>query len=115
MTKPHKLRVEFRKNRSTRRRTGDLTRSVGGDPDTAVDHASSERISGKGDLTRKRTVMAHGLAEAGTDGMSVEPAAGTAWRGQVLHVHGLESVVRAADGQEFRCTMRRIRHGWCCR
>ena len=108
MTKPRKVRVEFRKNRSTRRRTGDLTRSVGGDPDTAVDHASSERISGKGDLTRKRTVMAHGLAEAGTDGMSVEPAAGTAWRGQVLHVHGLESVVRAADGQEFRCTMRRI-------
>ena len=53
MAKPRKLRVEFRKNRSTRRRAGDLTRRLGGDLDAAADHAASERISGKGDLTRK--------------------------------------------------------------
>ena len=35
--------------------SGDLTRSLGGDPDAAADQPSSERISGKGELTRKRT------------------------------------------------------------
>jgi ribosome biogenesis GTPase len=30
------------------------------------------------------------------------------WRGQVLHVHGLESVVQAADGTVNRCTTRRL-------
>ncbi|MFM8734746.1 MAG: ribosome small subunit-dependent GTPase A [Pirellulales bacterium] len=108
MTKPRKFRVEFRKNRATRRRGGDLTRALGGDLEAAADQASSERISGKGDLTRKRTVMAHGEADDRVDGLAVEPAAESAWRGQVLHVHGLESVVRAEDGRLVRCTMRRL-------
>jgi len=56
MAKPRKIRVDFRKNRSVRRRDGDLTRSLGDDPDALADMASRERVSGKGDLTRKRTV-----------------------------------------------------------
>jgi len=108
MAKPRKLRVEFRKNRSTRRRTGDLTRSLGGDLDAAGDQATSERISGKGDLTRKRTVVADRDADRRADGLGVEPLAAATWRGQVLHVHGLESVVRAKDGRQARCTMRRL-------
>ena len=104
MAKPRKQRVEFRKNRSTRRRDGDLTRTLGDDPDAAADRATSERISGKGDLTRKRTVVAH---DADIDGLRV--AAGeTAWRGRVLNVHGLESHVQADDGRIVRCTMRRL-------
>jgi ribosome biogenesis GTPase len=96
MAKPRKQRVEFRKNRSTRRRDGDLTRTLGDDPD-AADRATSERISGKGDLTRKRTVVAHDV-DADIDGLRV--AAGeTAWRGRVLNVHGLESHVQADDGR----------------
>ena len=106
MAKPRKQRVEFRKNRSTRRRDGDLTRTLGDDPDAAADRATSERISGKGDLTRKRTVVAHDV-EADIDGLRV--AAGeTAWRGRVLNVHGLESHVQADDGRIVRCTMRRL-------
>ena len=106
MAKPRKQRVEFRKNRSTRRRDGNLTRTLGDDPDATADRATSERISGKGDLTRKRTVVAHDI-DATIDGLSV--AAGeTAWRGRVLNVHGLESHVQADDGRIVRCTMRRL-------
>jgi ribosome biogenesis GTPase len=108
MAKPRKLRVEFRKNRSTRRRAGDLTRRLGGDLDAAADHAASERISGKGDLTRKRTVMTTDPADDRIDGLPVEPAAGEVWRGRVLNVHGLESLVQADDGRVVRCTLRRL-------
>lgn len=106
MAKPRKQRVEFRKNRSTRRRDGDLTRSLGADLDATVDRATSERISGKGELTRKRTVVAHEEA-AVIDGLPV--AGGEAdWRGRVLNVYGLESSVQAADGRVIRCTLRRL-------
>jgi len=107
MSRPRKLRTDLRKNRSARRRSGDLTRAIAADPDKAGDLASSERLSGKGDLTRKRTVIVGDDASPG-DGLAVEPAAGTAWRGQVLHVYGLESVVRAEDGRTVRCTTRRL-------
>ena len=106
MAKPRKQRVEFRKNRSTRRRDGNLTRTLGDDLDATADRATSERISGKGDLTRKRTVVAHDI-DAAIDGLSVA-AAETAWRGRVLNVHGLESHVQADDGRIIRCTMRRL-------
>jgi len=79
--------------------------------DLAADLASSERISGKGDLTRKRTVIV--ADEAGhplrrPDGFAVAPMTRDTWRGQVLHVHGLESVVQAADGNLTRCTTSRL-------
>lgn len=108
MAKPRKLRVEFRKNRSTRRRAGDLTRRLGGDLDAAADHAASERISGKGDLTRKRTVMTTDPADDRIGGLPVEPTAGEVWRGRVLNVHGLESLVQTDDGRVVRCTLRRL-------
>lgn len=120
MSKPHKPRrdqpraekhrVEFRKNRTSRRRRGDLTRGLDvtqRDELAAVDFAPSERISGKGDLTRKRTVV--GIEATGTgDGLGIVPLADGAWRGQVLNVHGLESFVRAADGAVIKCTTRRL-------
>jgi ribosome biogenesis GTPase len=108
MAKPRKFRAALRKNRSARRRSGDLTRAVAADPEHGSDMAASERISGKGDLTRKRTVIIRDERPAGGDGMSVEPLAGETWRGQVMHVHGLESVVRAPDGRMVRCTTRRL-------
>ena len=108
MAKPRKFRADLRKNRSSRRRTGDLTRAIAADPDRASDMVFSERISGKGDLTRKRTVVIHDDPLTAGDGLHVSPASGTAWRGQVMHVHGLESFVRAADGRIVRCTTRRL-------
>jgi ribosome biogenesis GTPase len=112
MGKPRKFRVEFRKNRGVRRRQVDLTRSIGTDLDGAGDLASTERISGKGELTRKRTVVVRDASPAGDerrgDGLAVEPATAGTWRGQVLNVHGLESFVRAPDGTVVRCTTRRL-------
>lgn len=75
--------------------------------------ASSERISGKGDLTRKRTVVIHDDASSDTplvagDGRLVAPPSGTAWRGRVMQVHGLESFVQIEDGRTIRCTTRRL-------
>jgi hypothetical protein len=46
MTKRRKFRVELRKNRSARRRGGDLTRRVAGDLDAVADLAAGERLSG---------------------------------------------------------------------
>jgi ribosome biogenesis GTPase len=114
MPKPRKVRADFRKNRSTRRRHGDLTRAVAADPEHASDMASSERISGKGDLTRKRTVVIHDAAPQHDEpsraaaGATMTPVAGATWRGQVMHVHGLDSFVRIDDGRTIRCTTRRL-------
>ncbi|NDC64449.1 MAG: hypothetical protein EBZ59_10815, partial [Planctomycetia bacterium] len=94
-----KLRVDLRKNRSSRRRNGDLTRAVDSDPDRAADLAASERLTGKGELTRRRTVITrHAFDDGHVDESSDVPAVGSpaadTWRGQVLHIHGLESFVR---------------------
>ena len=104
MARPRKIRVDFRKNRSVRRRPGDLTRIVGHDPERAEEQPTTERLSGKGELTRRRTIMA---AADGVDPLAAEATAGT-WRGQVMHVHGLESFVRDPAGGLVRCTTRRI-------
>jgi ribosome biogenesis GTPase len=104
MARPRKIRVDFRKNRSVRRRPGDLTRIVGHDPERAEEQPVTERLSGKGELTRRRTIVA---ADDGVDPLAAESSAGT-WRGQVMHVHGLESFVRDPTGGLVRCTTRRI-------
>jgi ribosome biogenesis GTPase len=108
MPRPRKLRIEFRKNRSGRQRGGDLTRAIGNDPDRLADQAAGERLSGKGDLTRKRTVMVDEVPDGPVDGMAAAPCAAGTWRGRVLHVHGLESIVQSERGQIARCTLRRV-------
>jgi len=109
MTNRRKHRVELRKNRSSRTRGGDLTRRAVGDPDAAADLATGERLSGKGDLTRKRTVVTdQQSAGRPRDGLGIDAAADTAVRGQVLHVQGLESVVLHPDGSIVRCMTRRL-------
>jgi len=108
MGRPRKLRIEFRKNRSGRRRGGDLTRANDANPEALADQAAHERLSGKGDLTRKRTVVVGELPDGPVDGMAAAPLITGGWRGRVLHVHGLESHVQAEDGRLVRCTLRRI-------
>lgn len=102
-----KIRADFRKNHQGRVRRGDLTRDFLKEklPD---DHIKEERVSGKGDLTRRRTVVGHD-ADAATSGFAVQPQAGEATLpGRVLSVHGLASVVQAADGRLFQCATRGV-------
>ena len=107
--KKQKIRATFRKNRQVRTRKQNLTdeyREHGFEQD---DTRRSERISGKGELTRKRTVVG---VEPGDDdtGLSIirDIDVTECLAGSVLRSGGLKSTVRADDGQIYQCATRRI-------
>ena len=106
--KKKKIRTDFRKNRAARARAGDLTRQYNPDADETHDTLSAERLSGKGELVRKRTVIGEEIE--GDDGVSIELDVDLeqCTPGRVLSVHGLLSRVQAEDGSMFRCATRRI-------
>lgn len=112
MAKPKKqqLRAEFRKNRAARTRRSDWTRNFQTAAGDQEDAAQGERLSGKGELTRKRTVRGAPSADEREDGfglrLDVDEAA--CLKGRVLAVHGLTSVVEAEDGATYRCAVRRL-------
>lgn len=102
-----KIRTEFRKNHQGRVRRGDLTRDFQQEK-LSEDHIKDERVSGKGELSRRRTVVGQD-ADAATGGFAVQPAADDATLpGRVLSVHGLVSIVQAADGRIFQCSTRGV-------
>ena len=109
--KKQKQRVAFRKNREKRARQGDLTRDVemaGEDSERSAEIAdlpTGERLSGKGELSRNRTV----IAEAGEDGeLRIEVDESACSRGRVLMATGLNSVVQDEEGNRHECTVRRV-------
>lgn len=106
-----KIRVDFRKNRQKTSRENDFTRKVQTD-DLDIDQVNrDQRVSGKGQLSRRRTVMGEQ-----TDGdhfvLSVDEAA--CLRGRVLSAIGsTQCTVQVDDGQPqarelFECTVRRV-------
>ncbi|MBT4157269.1 MAG: ribosome small subunit-dependent GTPase A, partial [Planctomycetaceae bacterium] len=99
-------RVAFRKNRQARRRQTDVTRQFANDGDVSENLASTERLSGKGELTRKRTVK----LVSTEDCSNVAGGTNDTWRGQVLHAHGLDSFVRNDSGEITRCAIRQVLH-----
>jgi ribosome biogenesis GTPase len=107
--KKSKLRTEFRKKHESRTRQRNLTKDFKSQDLQEDSLVRSERVSGKGELTRKRTIMG---AEAATDdtGLSVhlEVDETVCRRGRVLSVHGLTSAVEAEDGHIFHCATRRL-------
>ncbi len=107
--RPSKIRTEFKKNYQQRRRNSDLTRSFQQDPLNDEAHVSRERVSGKGEMSRHRTIIGQQLDDAG-DGLSVEMESNdpNLLQGRVLRVHGLECVVVTADGREVRCAVRQV-------
>jgi ribosome biogenesis GTPase / thiamine phosphate phosphatase len=107
--KPQKIRADFRKNRTPRARFKDLTRQFNADETRVEDAALHERLSGKGELTRKRTVVG-ASAESVEAGLGVLPEVDTAsWQpGRVLAVHGLSSIVENDSGEQFKCATRRL-------
>ncbi len=105
--KKRKIRAEFRKNHDTRKRTSDFTRQFARDDDSHEQMAPSERISGKGALTRKRTIQgAESAAEDAGRAVELHVDTNVSLAGRVLSVHGLASVVRAENGETFRCATR---------
>ncbi|MEX1094537.1 MAG: ribosome small subunit-dependent GTPase A [Planctomycetales bacterium] len=105
--KKRKLRVDFRKNRERRARLGDLTRRAidsleqPAGPDAFDTH---EAVSGKGDLSRRRTVI--GTDDGGGVVRDVDPS--KCLRGRVLTARGLHALVRGEDGNRYECTVRRV-------
>jgi len=108
--KKKKIRAQFRKKYESRTRQGDLTRDFHEHRFEDDESVQSERVSGKGELTRKRTVIGAEVDEEETGGLSVhlEVDESVCRPGRVLAVHGIISVVRAEDGQIFRCATRRL-------
>ncbi|MFO0904372.1 MAG: ribosome small subunit-dependent GTPase A [Pirellulales bacterium] len=105
-----KHRAEFRKNRLPRARQNDLTRDFHRDGDEMDDELSrGERVTGKGELTRKRTVVGVESNQE-TSGFAVQRDVDESkcLAGLVLRVFGLTSDVEAEDGRVYRCATRRL-------
>ncbi len=109
MAKKKKIRTEFRKNRVTRARGTDWTKRFHTD-DVREDQAvREERVSGRGELTRKRTILVDDQATEQADGETVLGVdATTCLAGRVLSVQGLVSTVQAVDSQLYQCATRRL-------
>ncbi len=107
--KKRKIRTDFRKNREVRVRRGDLTRDFCDHGFEQTDPELTERVSGKGAISRKRTVVGEAIDEQ-EQGLSVLPEVDEAncLRGIVLSVGGLHSPVQTDDGCIFRCATRRL-------
>lgn len=107
--KKRKVRTDFRKNRASRARDNDLTRRYDSGDELIDDAVQSQSVSGKGDLTRRRTLAGAEIVEDVT-GKMILPAVDTTVcrRGRVLRVQGLLSVVRQDDGTERQCATRRL-------
>lgn len=101
-----KFRTEFRKNRSSRVRDADLTRQFAKDELNHDKLASAERLSGKGELTRKRTI--HGASEGDDGELQIDFDPAECLQGRVLRVRGLVSEVETAGGQIYQCATRRL-------
>lgn len=100
-----KIRADFRKNRVERARSKDWSRQVDLDSPEVADAIREERISGKGELTRKRTIV----TDVGADGAPLlEVDRAHCLRGRVLSVHGLTCHVETGDGRRFQCVTRRL-------
>jgi len=107
--KKQKLRAEFRKNRTVRARQKDLTRKFDSNSGSLEDLETSQSVTGKGELTRKRTLAGAEIAEDAS-GPIVLPAVDkqTCLRGRVLRVQGLVSVVLLDNGTLRQCATRRL-------
>lgn len=103
--KRKKLRVAFRKNRQNRARSGNSTREILDKEDHADAPAGSARLSGKGELTRYRTIVGAEDSSGGVQRVIDEEGC---LAGTVVAAIGLNSLVETADGRRFECTVRKV-------
>jgi ribosome biogenesis GTPase len=106
---PQKIRADFRKNRGARQRPRDLTRQFRQQDLDEDQIQHGERVSGKGELTRRRTVVGDRSEETdGTSQIRLAVDESQCLAGRVISIHGLASNVRTKDGTMFRCATRRL-------
>jgi len=103
--KRKKLRVAFQKNRQKKIRTKILTREVL-DEANSHDSKTGERLSGKGDLTRHRTII--GVESDSSHELLRDVDESQCLTGRVVSAVGLYSLVQAEDGLQYECTVRRV-------
>lgn len=105
--KKNKVRAEFRKHYGTRNRQSDVTRQfqAQGEDEAA---AASDRLTGRGELAKKRVIRGQETGNADDTGQSfvLDVDLSECEFGQVLRVHGLESVVQLHNGVILRCSTR---------
>lgn len=107
----NKLRVNFRKNRNNTARRNDITRAVHSEGVDVDNLDRGQRVSGKGDQTRKRTVM--GAHLEGED-IVIDVDESVCRRGRVLAAIGSTQCTVQADagqpeaGRHYECTVRRV-------
>ncbi len=104
------IRADFRKNRGARARRTDWTQQFDRHGFEEEDPEQQERISGKGELTRKRTVRGDQVDEGDEPslGMHLDVDPATCVPGRVLAVRGLFSSVEDDHGDVHRCATRRL-------
>jgi ribosome biogenesis GTPase len=117
VAKKKKVRVALKKNRQKRTRANDLTRDYESEAEEGAEPVSAERVQPRGELSRRRTIMAEvgdEPASAGGDDPTRSPAAvraldqSTCVKGRVVRIHGLISMVETEDGRTFPCHVRRL-------
>jgi|TARA_R110000868_G_scaffold68388_2_gene202081 ribosome biogenesis GTPase len=106
--KGKKIRVAFKKNRQKKVRKNKLASHQMDEQVDSQYRDTSERLTGKGDLTRHRTVM--GVEHETEDGTEIviDIDEQNCIPGRVIRSQGLNSVVQVEDGSRYECTIRRL-------
>ncbi|HVW01556.1 MAG TPA: ribosome small subunit-dependent GTPase A [Planctomycetaceae bacterium] len=110
MGKKKKVRVKFRKNRNKQARRPDLTREVLVEGSNVEDLPGEERVSGRSEIARYRTIITDADDVNVEDGDHVLRAVDESecLHGRVLSARGADCLVEADDGRRFECAVRRV-------
>jgi ribosome biogenesis GTPase len=107
MGKKKKIRVDLRKNRQNPARQQGWTRRFRDDPADSDQLAGKAHVRARGELSRKRTIMADDDDQDGPARLAVDLA--TCLPGRVLKVHGTQQVYVADEtGALHVCAVRRL-------
>ena len=101
-----KHRVDIRRNKQTRTRQQNLTQDLQSSDETVEDVSRGERVTARGDLSRRRTLV--GIESHGDQLLRVVDESGCR-SGRVSSFIGLHvMVLDDADGKEYACSIRGI-------
>jgi len=107
--KKQKIRTSFRKNRQVRTRQRNVADARQDEDSRQLDAPLVERVSGKGELTRKRTVVGAETVDEDA-GLTVTPEIdlSVCRQGRVLRAMGLHCDVEDQQGHVRKCATRRL-------